>query len=271
MAEKFFSTTMKTSNTPCAMTIAGSDSGGGAGIQADMLAFAANGVYATCAIAAITAQNPDGVPAAASAGAKMLEAQMEAVENFYKPKAAKTGMLFDSENVAAVSNFFEEHRNIALVVDPVMLSTSGSRLLSDSALEAMKSRLIGISTLFTPNIDEAEILLSSKIVDIPDAAQRLRDKYHASVLLKGGHLSGNIVCDFLAPINGGTREFKSERITNIDTHGSGCTLSAAIAARLALGEKLELACENARKYLLAAMKNPVAAGGRLFINHFPKY
>ncbi len=260
---------MKIPNTPCAVTIAGSDSGGGAGVQADMFSFAANGVYAACAVTAVTAQNPDGVFMSESVGAKMLESQIYAVENFYKPTAAKTGMLFDRENVETVSNFFEGHRNIKLVVDPVMVSTSGNKLLSDDAVEAMKSRLLGISILFTPNIDEAEILLGTKITDIAASARRLRDKYKASVLLKGGHLDGNTVCDFLAPVRGREREFKSERIIRINTHGSGCTLSAAITARLALGEDMGLACENARNYLLEAMKNPVAAGGKFFINHFP--
>ncbi len=255
---------------PCAMTVAGSDSGGGAGIQADMLAFAANGVYATCAIAALTAQNPDGVRAASTAGADMLTAQMEAIVSFHKPESAKTGMLFNVENVNAVADFFEAHQEIELVIDPVMISTSGSKLLSDDALNAVKNRLISLGTLITPNLDEAEILLDSKIDDITEAAQYLRDLYSTSVLLKGGHMEGDDIFDILATREGDIFAYKSTRIKEVDTHGSGCTLSAAIAARLARKETLTEACQNAKNYLLAGMRNPIQTGGRNFINHFPK-
>ena len=135
----------------CALSVAGSDSGGGAGIQADLLTFAANGVYGCTAIAALTAQNPGGVYAASSPEAPMLRAQLDAVCRFYKPQAAKTGMLFDADIVATAADFFSEHPEISLVADPVMISTSGAKLLKDDAVKSLKKRLLPIAALITPN------------------------------------------------------------------------------------------------------------------------
>lgn len=262
---------MENSDIPCAMTVAGSDSGAGAGIQADILTFAANGVYACSAIAALTAQNPNGVYAISAPDAAFLRAQMDAVADFYKPNAAKTGMLFDAQSIAAAADFFASHPEISLVVDPVAIATSGAKLLKDDAVEILKSGLIPISALFTPNLDEGAMLLGvDEIGSVEDAAQRLFEKYSAPVLLKGGHMRGDDIRDVLCDADG-LHVMPSRRIPDVNTHGSGCTLSAAIAANLAKGKTLEAACADAKKYLSDAMARGVKVGGETFINHFPNF
>ncbi len=254
-----------------AMTIAGSDSGAGAGIQADLLTFAANGVYGCTAIAAITAQNPDRVDAVTTPDSNMLVAQMKAIDDYYNPKAAKTGMLFDSKIIESVADFFVTRKCIHLVVDTVMISTSGKKLLKDDAIETLEQKLIPISTLFTPNLDEGAVLLNKEsITDIKGDAQRLRDKFNTSVLLKGGHLTGDEIIDVLATIDGELKILSSKRINAVNTHGSGCTLSAAITANIAKGETIFQATKNAQDYIIACMKNPLETAGEKFINHFPK-
>ena len=251
------------------MTVAGSDSGGGAGIQADLLTFAANGVWATSAIAALTAHNPAEVSAINVVGGYFSTSQLEAIYTYYAPNAAKTGMLFDSDTILAVADFFEAHPDIKLVVDPVAISTSGTKLLKDDAIENLKKRLLPLATVFTPNLDEAAMLLNcDKIENLSAAAIELENLYNAPVFLKGGHLDSNRIIDTLC-INSEIIEMTSNRIEDIDTHGSGCTLSAAITANLAKGESLVEACTNARNYLLQGMMNPVAFKGKKFINHFP--
>jgi hydroxymethylpyrimidine/phosphomethylpyrimidine kinase len=252
------------------MSIAGSDSGAGAGIQADLLTFASHGVYGTTAIAAITAQNPQMVSAVSAPDPRMLEQQMNAIADFYKPKSAKTGMLFDAKIVEVVANFFKHHKEIKLVLDPVMISTSGAKLLKDDAIEMLKTKLLPIAEVITPNLDEAKALLEvDKICDMEKSAKELSQKFGTSVLLKGGHLNGDEICDVLFTRNGDVFQFHSKRIKNIDTHGSGCTLSAAISANLAKGMSVETACKNAQTYLINGMKNPVRIFEKNFINHFP--
>lgn len=253
-----------------ALTVAGSDSGGGAGIQADMLAIAANGVFATSAITAITAQNPDGVSFIEPISPQCLKAQLEAVYTYFKPQAAKTGMIF-SEDIAKVCvEFFKNNRDIALVVDPVMISTSGSKLLDDSAIKILIEKLAPLAKLVTPNLHEARHILNCPEIGIDDMDMRacqLCQKLKAPVLLKGGHLQGCAeIVDVLA-IDKSIYHFKSKRIEGVDTHGSGCTLSAAIAANLALGHKLETACKNGHDYLYNGMLNPLFIGNKKFINH----
>lgn len=260
----------KFADMPCAITVAGSDSGAGAGIQADIFAMAANGVYACCAITALTAQNPAGVRAVSSPGAAFAAEQMRAVCDFYKPSAAKTGMLFDAETAAAVAEFFGARPEIRLAVDPVLASTSGSRLLDDGAAEVLKNSLIPLAEVITPNLDEGAALLGlGKIENAADAARALYEKYGVPVLLKGGHLSGDAVTDILFD-GSGPFEMSSPRISGIDTHGSGCTLSAAIAANFAKGLGLREACRAARAYLVSGMSAPLRIGGGNFINHFPQ-
>ncbi len=253
----------------CAMTIAGSDSGGGAGIQADMLTFAANGVFATSAIAAITAQNPDGVSSISTVPIDTFRAQMDSVFDFFAPKVVKTGMLFDAEHISAVADFIKSN-NICAIVDPVMISTSGTRLLKSDAENALKENLLPLAYLITPNLDEAKAILDKDTDDIEELSQRLVEKFSTNVLLKGGHLNSDDIEDILLLKSGEKYSYKSSRIHNVDTHGSGCTLSAAIAANIAKGFDLEKACQCARDYLISGMNYPIVAGGRAFINHFPK-
>ncbi len=260
-----------TSGAVCAMTIAGSDSGAGAGIQADLLTFAAHGVFGCTAITALTAQNPDGVYAVSAPDPKVLVAQMKAVVDYFNPRAAKTGMLFDANIAKAVAEFFAQSNEIKLVVDPVMISTSGARLLKPDAVDVLKNEIIPRSSLFTPNLDEGAALLGKfKIENIFDAAKELREKFNTPVLLKGGHCEGDDIFDVLVDKNGDINSFKSKRVNGVDTHGSGCTLSAAIASNLAKGLNLFDSCQNAQKYILACMKNPLETAGKKFINHFPK-
>ena len=255
---------------PTTVSIAGSDSGGGAGIQADMLAMAANGVFATSVIAAITAQNPDEVRAISTVPADVFQAQLEAVFDYFKPTSAKTGMLFDAQHIEIVANFFKKNPQVKLVVDPVMISTSGAKLLKDDAIEMLKTKLLPIAEVITPNLDEAKALLEvDKICDMEKSAKELSQKFGTSILLKGGHLNGDEICDVLFTRNGDVFQFHSTRIKNIDTHGSGCTLSAAISANLAKGMSVETACKNAQTYLINGMKNPVRIFKKNFINHFP--
>ncbi len=281
---------------PVALTIAGSDSGGGAGIQADLLTFAAHGVFGTTAISALTAQNPDGVSAVHAVPAEFVREQAEQVARFFKIRAAKTGMLANAEIIAAVADFFAEHREIKLVVDPVMIATSGAKLLDDAALGALRERLIPLAALVTPNLDEAEELLGEKFSwrgnaktefrDVEVSAEKLADALGVPVLLKGGHGNGNEVCDLLAfpkktsaalrPRGIGCRH---ARVEKTDTHGSGCTLSAAIAANLAFpspasaeaGETaLGDAVARAVDYVFCGIAQPLSVAGRNFIAHFPK-
>lgn len=258
---------------PTAMTVAGSDSGAGAGIQADMLTFAAHGVYGTTAISAITAQNPDEVSSISVCTPNTFSEQLERCIEFFRPNSAKTGMLFEAELVEIAADFFSQHKEISLVVDPVMISTSKAKLLKDDAVEVLKTKLIPQATIFTPNLDEAAALLGVEKIDSEnqiDSALKLVEKYESCVLLKGGHLSTNEIADIFADKNGNVFPIKSKRIDNIDTHGSGCTLSAAISANLAKGKDLLESCKLAQAYILDCMENPLYVGGRYFINHFPK-
>ena len=252
------------------MSIAGSDSGAGAGIQADLLTFASHGVYGTTAIAAITAQNPQMVSAVSAPDPRMLEQQMNAIADFYKPKSAKTGMLFDAKIVEVVANFFKRHKEIKLVLDPVMISTSGAKLLKDDAVEMLESELIPLAEVITPNLDEgASLLKVEKITNIKESAKTLAEKFGVNVLLKGGHLEGDDIFDVLATPQGDINILQSKRIPNINTHGSGCTLSASIASNLAKGFSLLQSCKYAQEYIVASMKNPLETAGEKFINHFP--
>ena len=185
---------------PVALTIAGSDSGGGAGIQADLKTFAALGVHGTSAIACLTAQNPKRVLAVEPCSPKMLRQQIEAVFEELPPRAVKTGMLFSAENILAVAGFFRHSslviRHSPLLVDPVMLSTSGARLLQPAAERMLREKLLPLATLITPNLDEAEILAEQKISspeDLRSAARKLHSRYGCAVLAKGGHLKNSRV------------------------------------------------------------------------------
>jgi len=259
---------------PIALSIAGSDSGGAAGIQADLLTFAANEVYGATALTCITAQNPNGVSAINAVPPEDVAAQIKQVDSFYKPVAVKTGMLFNSEILSVVCReLIDLSLKPRIVVDPVMVASSGATLLQPEAISLIKSRLLPLATLVTPNLDEAEILVGRKLTskaDIEEAALHLSATYQAAFLIKGGHLPGNELFDTLVLPGGKPKTYEQSRILDIDTHGSGCTLSSAIAAGLAKGFEIVEAVEGALKYLRAGMQQPLSIGDTNFINHFPR-
>ncbi len=257
---------------PVALTIAGSDSGGGAGIQADLLTFAANGVFGTTAITCLTAQNPDGVSAIAAMEPAFVRAQAEQVAAFFKLRAVKTGMLYDRAIIAEVALFLGSRSELPVVVDPVMVSTSGAELLKPDAVAALRELLFPLAAVVTPNLDEVAVLTGSRPADaaaMERDALRLADEHRVPFLLKGGHLEGEALVDILAYPDGAVKRFTGARIPDVDTHGSGCTLAAAIAARLALGLELGDAVAAAHTYLRRSMAGSLRTGGRRFINHFP--
>lgn len=258
---------------PVALTIAGSDSGANAGIQADLLTFAANQVYGTSVVTCLTAQNPNGVASIASTHPDQIAAQANAVINYYNVAAAKTGMLFSQKIIECVADFFTKCPDIQLVVDPIMIASSGKPLLEDSAITSLQERLLPLATVITPNLDEAEILYGEKLTtpeQMATAAEALSEKWNATVLIKGGHLEGILLHDVVCEVSGKTHTFTQERIQSIDTHGSGCTLSAAITAQLAKCEDPLSAVSIARNYLRRGMEDPVHLSGNRFINHFPR-
>ena len=253
-----------------ALTIAGSDSGGGAGIQADLKTFAAHGVYGTSAITAVTAQNTVGVTTWTAISTDLVTAQIEAVVSDIGAHAAKTGMLPNAAIVAAVA---AAARDLALqlVVDPVMIAKSGDRLIDDDAVEALKSLLLRQAFVVTPNIPEAEALTGIRIDDAEsrrEAARRLVALGAASVVIKGGHLPSDDIVDLLYDGQRFT-EFRTERVAGRSTHGTGCTFAAAMAAHLALGHRLEEAVPQAQAYIAGAIRNaPMLGRGHGPMDHF---
>jgi len=243
-----------------ALTIAGSDSGGGAGIQADLKTFAALGVHGASAIACLTAQNPKRVLAVEPCSPKMLRQQIEAVFEELNPAAVKTGMLFTAQNISVVAKFFSDSKlgikKLKLVVDPVMVSTSGARLLQSAAEKILRQKLLPLAALVTPNLDEAEILAEQKISspeDLRFAAREIHSRYGCAVLVKGGHLKNSrMAIDVF--FDGETELLLSAPfVKGVSTHGTGCTYSAAICAALALGHGLPHAVEIGKNFITAAI------------------
>jgi hydroxymethylpyrimidine/phosphomethylpyrimidine kinase len=261
---------MKCVHFPIALTIAGSDSGGGAGIQADLKTFAALGCHGTTAITCITAQNPKAVIGIQVIRAEMVRKQIEAVFAELPPRAVKTGMLFSTEIINAVADFFARGKMPPLVVDPVMVATSGAVLLKPSAIRALKERLLPLATLVTPNLDEAQLLLDRKLrslEDLLDAAEELHATFGCAALVKGGHLKlGDEAVDVLFDGKRFT-VLKARRVQCVSTHGTGCTYSAAIAAYLARGEKLERAVALAKKFITRSIARSYSAGRHPVLNH----
>jgi hydroxymethylpyrimidine kinase/phosphomethylpyrimidine kinase len=251
---------------PAALTIAGSDSGGGAGIQADLRTFTALGCFGTSVVTCATAQNLSAVTRVAALPAEDVRAQMDAVIGGFPVRSVKTGMLFSREIVEAVAAAASAPGFPPLVVDPVMVATSGARLLSADAVEAYRG-LVARALVVTPNLDEAAVLLGRPVAraeEMPDAARELSRRLGCSVLLKGGHLTGPPV-DVLWHA-GAAHGWTGERVEGVNSHGSGCVLSAAVAAWLARGVGLLEACEKAREYLAAAFRSPTRlAGGTLVL------
>lgn len=247
---------------PRVLTIAGSDSGGGAGIQADLKTFAALGTYGMSAITALTAQNTTGVRAIHAAPPEFLAAQIDAVAEDIGVDAAKIGMLHSAEIVACVAAAIDRHALAPVVLDPVMVATSGARLIDVPAVSAIVDELFPRTALVTPNLDEAALLVGFAIDDeagLARAAERLIAMGARAVLLKGGHLRGTEVVDLLRSADGSEQVWRAPRIASRNLHGTGCTLSAAIAARLALGDALPAAIVAARGYVRGAIAAGAAA------------
>lgn len=242
-----------------ALTIAGSDSGGGAGIQADLKTFSALGVYGASVITALTAQNTREVRAIHDAPPDFIAQQIDAVFDDIRIDAVKIGMLNRPEVIETVAAGLERHRVSKLVLDPVMVAKSGDRLLAAEAVDALRERLLPLATLITPNLPEAAVLLGeeAKVIefDMAAACKRLLALGPRWVLLKGGHLEGPESADLLIGGGGGkTRRFTAPRIATANTHGTGCTLSSAIAAGLARGLDVTEAAGRAKDYVTAAIK-----------------
>lgn len=242
-------------NRPVCLTIAGSDPSGGAGIQADLKTFAAHGVHGLAAITALTAQHTRGVTAVHVPPVAFLRAQLDACFDDFRIGAVKLGMLATSEIIHAVADALDAHRPAAIVLDPVMIATSGARLLADDALDALRSRLLPMATVVTPNAPEAALLTQAPVDDAAGAARALTSLRAAgarAVLLKGGHLDeGAEVVDRL-DASGELTSWRAPRLP-LEGHGTGCTLASAIAANLALGRALPAACDAAIAYVHRAL------------------
>ncbi len=257
---------------PTALTIAGSDSGGGAGIQADLKTFAACGVYGTSAITAVTAQNTLGVTAWEPVSIELVIAQIEAVGADLPPRAVKTGMLATAAIVEAVAATIVALDLPNLVVDPVMIAKGGDRLLREDAVAAIKAELLRLAEVVTPNVPEAEVLAGIAIRTLDDmrtAARRIRAMGPRVVVVKGGHLPiGELVIDVVCTADS-EFDLQGPRLLSRHTHGTGCTFAAAIAAYLALGQPVEGALRSARAYLEGAIRHaPQLGAGHGPLNHF---
>jgi hydroxymethylpyrimidine kinase/phosphomethylpyrimidine kinase len=276
---------------PVALTIAGSDSGGGAGVQADLKTFAALGVHGASAIACLTAQNPKRVLGIEPCSPKMLRRQIEAVFEELPPTAVKTGMLFTAENIRVVADFFRtpnsELRTPNLIVDPVMVSTSGARLLEPAAVQILKDKLLPLAALVTPNLAETEILIGRKPASVEEMRAAGRDicaQFGCAALVKGGHLE----CGDMSPLSkrGHVRALQSLReaadiffdgkiellltapfVKGVRTHGTGCVYSAAICAALARGHDLPHAVEIGKNFITVAIANRYKIGKHVALGH----
>ncbi len=252
-----------------ALTIAGSDSSGGAGIQADIKTMTANGVYAMSAVTALTAQNTTGVTGILEVSPDFLALQLDAVFTDIFPDAVKTGMVASGQLIEVIADKLAEYGARNVVVDPVMVATSGAKLISDEAIGVLKARLLPVATVITPNIPEAEVLSGMAISseeDMVRAARVIGEEFGCAVLCKGGH-QVNDANDLLCRA-GKCTWFKGRRIDNPNTHGTGCTLSSAIASNLAKGRPLEEAVKLAKDYISGALAAMLDLGkGRGPMNH----
>jgi hydroxymethylpyrimidine/phosphomethylpyrimidine kinase len=266
---------IKRKQLPVALTIAGSDSGGGAGIQADLKTFAALGVHGASAIACLTAQNPRRVLGVEPCSPKMLRQQIEAVFEELPPAAVKTGMLFSAKNIAIVAEFFGNSKfkthNSKLIIDPVMVSTSGTRLLEPAAIKILKEKLLPLAALVTPNLSEAEIITGRKISNVEEmrsSAKEIHSQFGCAVLVKGGHLkNAREAADIF--FDGKTELLLSAPfVKGVRTHGTGCTYSAAICAALALGYDLPRAVEIGKQFVTAAISRSCQVGKHFALENF---
>lgn len=237
-----------------ALTIAGSDSSGGAGIQADIKTMTANGVYATSAVTALTAQNTMGVRAVFETTPEFLGEQIDAVFEDIRPDAVKIGMVASKELIKTIADRLQYHNAENIVVDTVMVATSGARLIEEDAIDTLKEYLIPLASVITPNIPEAQVLARIDILsedDMVTATKIIGDTYNCAVLLKGGHSVSD--ANDLLYAKGEYKWFKGKRIDNPNTHGTGCTLSSAIAANLAKGYGLIESVQRAKEYISGAL------------------
>lgn len=246
---------------PVALTIAGSDSGGGAGIQADLKAFAVFGVHGTSAITAITVQNTVGVTDVLELPVRLIQEQIAAVVEDISVQAAKTGMLSSSEIIEAVAAAITQHRLRNLVVDPVMVAKGGAKLLRDDAVEALRQRLLPLAAVVTPNLPEAEVLLNRRISTLPERRQAARDLVALgarAAVVKGGHAEKDVIDVYWD----GSQlvELAAKRVPTSNTHGSGCVFSAAIAAGLAKGKEPLTAVRDAKAFITQAIENSLEIG-----------
>jgi hydroxymethylpyrimidine/phosphomethylpyrimidine kinase len=255
---------------PVALTIAGSDSGGGAGLQADLKTFAALGVHGTVAVTCVTAQNPAGVRAIESCRPAMVRRQIEAVFDGLAPAAVKTGMLYSAEIIRVVAEFFRK-RSALLVVDPVMVATSGAGLLKPDGVKIMMRELLPLATLVTPNLDEASLLVGRRLrsaEDLRTAARELHRRFGCAALVKGGHLRGmkqavDFFCDERTELL-----LTAPFVRGVKTHGTGCTYSAAVTAYLARGLELPDAVAKAKEHITQAIANCETSDGMTILNNF---
>ena len=237
-----------------ALTIAGSDSSGGAGIQADIKTMTANGVFAMSAVTALTAQNTTGVTGIMEVSPEFLKEQIDCIFTDIRPDAVKIGMVSSAELIRAIAEKLKEYQAENIVVDPVMVATSGAKLISDDAIGTLKEALLPMADILTPNIPEAEVLSGMEVKteeDMVKAAEKISRTYHCAVLLKGGHQL-NDANDLLCR-GEEHRWFYGKRIDNPNTHGTGCTLSSAIASNLVKGFDMETAVERAKAYISGAL------------------
>lgn len=237
-----------------ALTIAGSDSSGGAGIQADIKTMTANGVYAMSAITALTAQNTTGVTGIMEVTPEFLEKQLDSIFTDIRPDAVKIGMVSSAVLITVIADKLKEYQAENIVVDPVMVATSGSRLISEDAIETLKEKLLPMAAVLTPNIPEAEVLSGMEVrsqEEMIRAAEKISTLYHCAVLCKGGHQLND--ANDLLYRDGNFHWFYGKRIDNPNTHGTGCTLSSAIASNLAKGYGLDESVERAKEYISGAL------------------
>ncbi|PSQ78502.1 MAG: bifunctional hydroxymethylpyrimidine kinase/phosphomethylpyrimidine kinase [Bacteroidetes bacterium QH_7_62_13] len=261
------------STKPVALTIAGSDSGGGAGIQADLKAMEANGVFATSALAAVTAQNTETVAEAHNLPPSLVAAQIDAVADDMDVRVAKTGMLSAPKIIETVADRVRAHDLQPFVVDPVMISKTGFKLLQDEAIETLIDELLPLATIITPNVHEASHLTGQADLEATDdlrsAAEALYEQGPDAVLVKGGHLADEEDAVDVLVDEAGTRTFSAPRIDTKHTHGTGCTYASAIAANLAKGNDLRTAVDRAKRYVTGAIRQALPLGaGRGPTNHF---
>lgn len=262
--------------SPCCLTIAGSDSGGNAGVQADLRAFHTYGLHGCTVFAALTAQNPFGVSAIHAVPPDFVAAQLEAVLGVYDIRSLKTGMLSDPVAIALIAERLQSHPEIAKVIDPVMIATSGARLVSEAAVAAIKERLLPLATVVTPNLPEAAELAGTTAADrnadvalAKELAAEIHAKYGCAVLVKGGHGVNDGAVDVLFD-GRDFHEFAAPWIKNpVSTHGTGCSLAAALAAELALGHDLAEAVEGAKRYVHDAIESSYLVGENCGVLGYP--